>query len=66
MLISYTKSFLFLHISRTVCKQIGIVEKLPHKNKIEHKHYREYYTDESKEVITQLCKHDLEVFGYEF
>lgn len=49
-----------------ICNQIGVEETLPHKNEIPRKDYKEYYTDKSKARITQLCKEDLEIFGYTF
>ena len=40
--------------------------KLPNKNVSKHKHYSEYYDDESREFIEQLFKKDIETFGYKF
>ena len=39
---------------------------LVHLNKSEHKNYREYYDDETKDKIHKYCKKDIEFFEYEF
>ena len=39
---------------------------LLHLNKSEHKNYREYYDNETKDKIYKYCKKDIEFFKYEF
>lgn len=39
---------------------------LPHEHKSEHSHYREYYTDETREIISTIFKEDIEMFHYEY
>lgn len=50
-----------------VCDRIGMNRvKVPHMNGTNHKHYTEYYDDQSRDHISQSCKEDIEKFNYEF
>jgi chondroitin 4-sulfotransferase 11 len=49
-----------------VANKIGVCNKLPHINKSNHKHYTEYYDDETIEVIRNEYKKDIELLGYDY
>lgn len=49
-----------------ICKTIGCGGTLPVKNRTEHRCYKEYYDNESIEIIRNTHSETIERFGYEF
>lgn len=50
-----------------ICKKIGLKNiKLSHLMKSDHENYKKYYTDETREMVRQRYKKDIETFGYDF
>jgi Sulfotransferase family len=51
----------------TLCDKIDIpTPALPHVNRSQHRHYREYFNDAARQGVANLYKEDIERFGYEF
>ncbi len=51
---------------REICRILNIEKKLPHVRRSSHKHYRDYYSDESEQIIRNWFSKDIEMFGYQF
>lgn len=50
-----------------ICNKIGIPKtELPHLNKSAHAHYTTYYDDETRKIIEERFKEDIENFKYKF
>ena len=49
-----------------VCRQLSLKADLPRVNTTTHRDYRTYYTPETRELVAQHCRRDIELFGYTF
>jgi hypothetical protein len=50
-----------------VAKKLGVSENLPHQRANPRaRHYTEYYTPRTREIVANKFKVDIERFGYEF
>jgi chondroitin 4-sulfotransferase 11 len=54
----------FRHVART----LGLPDdvKLPHAKAAKRKHYREYYDDETREIVARMYRRDIETFHYDY
>lgn len=48
------------------CRILNVCFELPHKNKTDHKDYSEYYNSETKDIVADVFKDDVDAFEYSF
>ena len=52
---------------QTVCKKIGIpYQQLQRKNATQHRHYQDYYDDETRQLVGRHWSREIELFEYTF
>jgi len=69
VLVDYIGHYENLHEDfQTVCRRIGIPgPKLAHKRQAkDRKKYQQYYTDETRKLVAEHFRADIEMFGYSF
>ena len=49
-----------------LCDKLKIDAKLPKINSSSHDYYKTYYNEETKKIVRNLFKKDIELFNYEF
>jgi hypothetical protein len=55
------------HDVNTVIQVLGLKSRaLPHVNKSQHRHYSEYYTEETKGLVAERYSRDIDFFRYQF
>jgi len=50
----------------TVGERLGFPATLPHLNRSSHRDYREYYSDETRDIVAARFARDVQQFGYRF
>ncbi|MCF7891058.1 sulfotransferase family protein [Candidatus Bipolaricaulota bacterium] len=51
----------------SLAERLGFeIENIPHLNPSDHKKYREYYTDRTRQIVADTYKEDIELFDYSF
>ena len=50
----------------TICHLLDITTALPHVNRSEHRNFREYYDDATRQFVADTYKEDIGRFGYTF
>lgn len=65
--VDYTGRFETLEIDfRNIAETLGIDATLPKSNSSNHKHYKDYYNDETIQIVGEVYALDLDLLGYDF
>jgi hypothetical protein len=51
---------------RCVSSKMGVSAELGASNQSSHKHYTEYYNDETRDIVSNVYSEDIRMLGYEF
>jgi len=66
-MVDYIMRFENLKSDMTVLEgELGLDIDLPFINHQPHRHYSEYYTDVTRDIVADVCRHEIEQFGYTF
>jgi len=49
-----------------ICDDLGIAFELPHLNQSRREEYRDYYSVRTRDLVAQIDRRDIELFGYSF
>lgn len=49
-----------------ICQRLGLGATLPHLNQSQHRDYRRYYTDRTRQLVAEHFQQDIQLFGYTF
>ncbi len=55
-----------LHVSAYLALAGLPDDKLQHVNRATHKHYKQYYSKESVDIVRDVYSRDIELFGYKY
>lgn len=49
-----------------VCSHLGLDANIPYLNKSVHRSYQSYYNDQTRQLVAEYAKEDIDLFGYHF
>jgi chondroitin 4-sulfotransferase 11 len=54
------------HDFNVIARRLGVAATLGKRNRSPHSDYRDYYDRESRRIVSELYRRDIELFGYDF